>query len=137
MTSQQPATLLDAIESIMSTMSAEDIAYVRKNGMAGAHHGFGTGLRNDWNLWGAQPNQPTVLRDHFKSVYGLGHADDMSGMIFDGLEKLITTGSFTNEDALEKAAHYHRFWMKQGIDPLTQERVTNTSLLDKVKRALR
>jgi len=43
---------------------------------SGAHHGFGTWIRNMWNLW--DPECP--LHQHMR-LYGIVHADDMSSII--------------------------------------------------------
>jgi hypothetical protein len=68
-------------------------------------------LRNEWGLW-----HDSELAQHFKNVYGLGHADDMSGMIFDGVEAEIKGTEF---DADKQAKYYRDYWLRQGVDPLT------------------
>jgi hypothetical protein len=79
------------------------------------HHGFGTGLRNGWGLWTGSP-----LAEHFREVYGIGHADDMSAMIMDCLEAMVKGEQW---DADEAASFYRNYWEEQGIDPLTLERL--------------
>lgn len=111
----KPETLEQAIKTCINYMSDEDFDFVETNGAEAAHHGFGTALRNEWGLWGDTP-----LSRHFKTRFGLGHGDDMSGLILQGIDAAVKQVEFDPDAA---AAHYIDFWRKQGIDPLTQERV--------------
>lgn len=111
----KPETLEAAIKICISYMSDDDFDFVEQNGAVAAHHGFGTALRNEWGLW-----HDSTLAKHFKTRFGLGHADDMSGLILQGIDAAVKQEDF---DANASAAHYIEFWRKQGIDPLTQERV--------------
>lgn len=117
-----PETLEAAIDSLYASLSEDEKTHIRTADSApGQHHMFGgMAMRNTWNLWGARPEASTVLCDHFKSRFGLGCADDMSGMILKGLwDKVCGEAYDPNVDA----AHYHEFWRRQGLDALTQERV--------------
>jgi hypothetical protein len=115
-----PATLEDAIDTLVAALAEEDKAYILSpESTPGAiHHFGGMALRNTWNLWGARPGVSTILCDHFKTRFGLGCADDMSGMILKGLWARLRGDAY---DADADAAYYHAFWRRQGRDALTQE----------------
>jgi hypothetical protein len=110
----QPKSLLEAVRILLNHMSASDYLYIKTHGLSVHHHGFGMAIRNEWGLW-----RDSELALHFKNVYGLGHADDMSGMIFAGLEAEIQGKEF---DADKKAQYYKDYWLSQGVDPLTLKR---------------
>jgi hypothetical protein len=107
----QPKSLLEAVRVIVNNLSERDRQYIKTNGLSLAHHGFGMAMRNEWGLW-----RDSELARHFRTVYGLGHADDMSGMIFAGVEAEIKGTEF---DADKKAQYYKDYWLRQGVDPLT------------------
>jgi hypothetical protein len=107
----QPKSLLEAVRIVINNLSAADRQYIKTNGLSFAHHGFGMALRNEWGLW-----HDSELARHFKNVYGLGHADDMSGMIFAGVEAEIKGTEF---DADKQAKYYKDYWLRQGVDPLS------------------
>jgi hypothetical protein len=71
-------------------------------------------LRNEWGLW-----RDSELALHFKNVYGLGHADDMSGMILEAVQAEVCGEEFNAE---AKARYYKDYWLGQGVDPLTLKR---------------
>lgn len=113
-----PETLEAAIDSLYASLAEDDKTYMRTpESTPGKEHMWaGRNLRNAWNLWGARPEVSTVLCDHFKARFGLGCADDMSGMILAGLWARVR-GEAYDPDA--DAAHYHEFWRKQGRNALT------------------
>lgn len=86
-----------------------------KFSVAESHHGYGTGLRNEWGLW-----HDSKLAQHMKERFGLGHADDMSGLIMEKAESILNGTSFNIN---EQVRHYESHWRKLGIDPLTQKRL--------------
>jgi hypothetical protein len=110
-----PKTLEEAAGLIVADLRPEDREYIAKEGTAGAHHGFGTAMRNCWGLW-----HDSDLAKHFKTVYGLGHADDMSGMILSAVEAQVKGTAF---DANAEAEKYKAHWRKLKVDPLTQQEV--------------
>ena len=111
-----PSTLEAAIEVSVSGMDAESVAFIKKpdSSPASQHFFAGMAMRNQWELWG-----DSVLAQHFKERFGLGHADDMSGIILAGIWAAVRGEPFDPE---VKAEHYRQFWVRQGIDPLTQEK---------------
>jgi hypothetical protein len=111
----KPTTLEEAIKLCISYMSDADYAYVEENGAVSAHHGFGMAMRNEWGLWHDSP-----LNQHFKTRFGLGHADDMSGLILEGIDAAVKDQPFDIDGVVGK---YKAHWQAAGIDPLTQERV--------------
>lgn len=108
-----PETLEEAVDFVLTAISnsPEELPEKLKVGMF--HHGYGTALRNDWGLW-----HDSVLARHFKERFGLGHADDMSGLIL-GLAFARYNGEEFDIDA--DVQRYKRHWKKYNIDPLTQK----------------
>lgn len=111
----QPETLDEAVAILIDNMSDDERKYIRENGIDGLHHFFGRAMRNGWGLW--NPKTPLVL--FFRNEYGIGHADDMSGMILDGMNARVTGKEFS--PAVE-AIKYREYWRKQNCDPMTGER---------------
>lgn len=111
----KPKTLEEAADFIVANLSDSDRQYLKENSAVSAHHGFGTALRNEWGLW-----HDSELAQHFKTQYGLGHADDMSGLIL-GLVGAIVKG--TTFDIAKDVDKYKNHWLRLGINPLTQERI--------------
>lgn len=71
-----PKDLDEAIEVLATQENIEFILKCTEKEFLGhAHHGFGTGIRNNWGLW-----RGSVLAKWFKER-GIHHADDMSGII--------------------------------------------------------
>jgi len=110
-----PTTLEQAIKVCINYMSDEDFDYVEAHGATSTHHGFGMAMRNGWGLW-----QDSPLAQHFKTRFGLGHADDMSGLILEGIDAAVQERSYDPEPTV---ARFKAHWQQMGIDPLTQERV--------------
>lgn len=115
-----PTNIDDARDAIKAVLSHEDIAYGTADGFNVMHHSLGRAIRNAW-LWD-DPSAGRIrpLAEYFRVTYGLGHADDMSGMILDDLTAELRGQPFDRADA---ALYYHKFWREQGVDPLTQERI--------------
>jgi hypothetical protein len=111
----KPKTLDEAIKICLSYMSDEDYDFIERESAMAAHHGFGMAMRNEWGLWHDSP-----LNQFFKERYGLGHADDMSGLILEGIDAAVKGHDFDVDGLVAK---YKAHWKAAGIDPLTQERV--------------
>jgi uncharacterized protein DUF6794 len=114
-TKHTPKTLGEAAGLIVADLRPEDRAYIQKEGAAGVHHTFGMAMRNAWGLW-----HNSELAQHFKTVYGLGHAADMSGMILSSVESQVKDTPF---DAKAEAEKYKAYWREQNIDPLFVEKI--------------
>lgn len=111
-----PKTLEEAVQLIVADLSPEDRAFIATEGVAGAHHGYGMAMRNGWGLW-----HDSELAQHFKTTYGLGHADDMSGLILSSVEAQVNGTTFDIQAAVDR---YKQHWRKLCIDPLTQQKVS-------------
>lgn len=110
-----PATLDEAIDLVVASLDYDSIEYIKSEGTDGSHHGFGMAMRNGWGLW-----QDNELTRHFRTAYGLGHADDMSGLILSGVEAKVKCVKFDLEGEI---ARYKKHWANYGVDPLTQKPV--------------
>ncbi len=110
-----PKSLRAAIEYLYDGMSARERRDFVFWGSVAFHSGLGRQIRNAWGLWSGSP-----LKLHFKAVWGIGHADDMSSMILDGLEHRINGTVF---DAAASAEKFKRYWLRQFINPLNMERI--------------
>ena len=56
------------------------------------HHGFGTGVRNEFHLW--HPENPFTMKDYVSELrdgidYNPRHADNTSGRILEELHKML------------------------------------------------
>lgn len=109
-----PATLEDAVSIILSGLTDDERDLVR-NDHPYIHMGFGRHMRNGWGLWNG-----SALRDHFLEVYGLGHADDMSGMILAAVRASVRGETFRPD---KKARYYRDFWRSRGVDSKTQKAI--------------
>lgn len=115
-----PKNLDDAINLIVSNLSQEEKDYILKKddpfyGYT-MHMGFGMWLRNNWSLW----DRETVLVKWFIDTYGIGHADDISGLINSGVEAVLAGKVFNVE---EQVSRYKTHWKTFGVDPITGEKV--------------
>lgn len=115
-----PQTYQEAFERIYTGLSDEEKAFIRsQDNPAVIHFTVGMGMRNAWNLWGAQPGVSTALRDEFVSRFKLGHADDMSGFLLSAVWAKVHGEPFDEQAEIRR---YHEHWAKAGIDPVTQEK---------------
>lgn len=88
---------------------------LNEGGFTACHHaGIGRWMRNNWGLWKGGGK----LYDWFIEQ-GLGHADDMSGVI---LTTFYRRYNGRPERLEEQILDYKEFWLDQGIDPLTLEK---------------
>ena len=75
-----PKTIDEAVTNILATMSDEDKIRVRdtpKTELISFHHGWGTGIRNDFGLWRGNTN---LMADCHA-----GHPDDASMVIIEAV----------------------------------------------------
>lgn len=126
-----PSTYEDAKWQIIKGLTREELEFIRGQPTAAiCHMSFmivqtpvtwnisGMAIRNAWNLWGAQEDTSTLLREEFISRFKLGHADDMSGMLLDEVWAEVKGESFSRK---EQVLRYHNHWWRLGIDPVTQK----------------
>ncbi len=107
-----PKTYEEACERLTKIVVDSDITDYE---VAKYHHGLGTWIRNHWGLW-----KGWELHQDMKARFGLGHADDMSGLIMEAVECQLNGREFDIEGEVEK---YKKHWERQNINPLTQERL--------------
>lgn len=109
-----PATLEQAVDIVIlqyneGLCAAEVIAILEAPHF---HFTGGMALRNWLGLW----NKTTPLSQHFRSRFGLGHADDIGAIIIKAtLAKLKGQDYDPTPDVERFKAH----WRANGIDPLT------------------
>lgn len=106
-----PETLEEAVDRIVEGLADTERDMVKKYGAGSQHHGVGTSIRNHWGLWTG-----SALKTHFMTTYGLGHADDMSGLILFGVDAKVTGNPF---DVKKEVARYKEYWINMMLDPLT------------------
>ena len=68
------------------------VQYFVKEAPAVYHHGFGTGVRNEFHLW--HPENPFTMKDYVPEIRGGAdcnprHADNTSGRILEELHKRL------------------------------------------------
>lgn len=101
----KPTTIPEAVDTIVSLLSEEDKDYVRKNPHPRYHFFSGRIIRNNWSLW--EQDSPLV-QDALKN-YGISHADDVSGLLFEWAFAKIRNQPF---DPHELAKTYIEHWKK-------------------------
>lgn len=106
-----PPTFDEAVEQIFTGLTEEEIKSVHEHGMAWAHHGPGQQMRNNWGLWNG-----SELKTSMMEKFGLGHADDMSGLILNAVEAKVRGEKFEPEDLVFA---YKEHWTNMNLDPLT------------------
>jgi hypothetical protein len=110
----QPASIEAAIDIIIDQMDDSEKDHVRSEGWAGAHFGAGMYMRNNWNLWGAQDNNPKILFNHTMERFGTDWSkcpgDDIAGLIYDGVTAKLRDEPF---DIQKKVDETRAFYSKQ------------------------
>ena len=119
-----PKNLDEAVNTLVYDLDREEIAFIQKSKPEQAHFPVGMNLRNDWGLW-----CDSVLAQWFKQTLGLGHADDMSGIILRAVWCKIKGDKYDLDSDVE---HYKKFWRDQNVDPLTQQKTTVVTEADAV-----
>lgn len=70
------------------------------------HHGFGTYLRNNWELWGN-----SKLTENLSGM-GIFHPDDMSAIILDSYQRKLKGEAIRIEEQLK---FYQDYWRDNGV----------------------
>ncbi|MCK9532891.1 MAG: hypothetical protein M0R77_20625 [Gammaproteobacteria bacterium] len=99
----KPETWQDAVFRICSNLNDEEIKTLKENSYALFHHGLGTSIRNNWDLW----DETSSLYKSFQNDLGLTHADDMSGIILRSAE---ATAKGEPVQCKEWAGEYLKYW---------------------------
>lgn len=102
-----PKDLEDCMQQLDSMLSAEDKAYIQKEGAAAVHFSLGMWMRNNWGLWGGSRLQTYFLDN------GLQHPDDMSGVILDCYVKHLRGEEVNYKRMLRKAHRDEQKWIKK------------------------
>jgi hypothetical protein len=109
-----PKTLEEAIDRIVKGLDEDGRRILSDpDGPSRCHFGLGMTLRNQWGLWGGGK-----LRDDIRDRFGIGHADDMSSLILDGVHCKLVGKEFDSKWLANKNI---QFWKDQNIDPLHPE----------------
>jgi len=108
----EPETLEQAVAQLVAQVPVADKIKVEgiteSEFTARAHHGFGTGLRNNWNLW----KEDSPLHQHFRAL-GLWHADDMSGIILTCFYRELKGIPW---EVGNQITYYQEYWAALGLD---------------------
>lgn len=106
-----PRTFDEAVEALFRALGEEERRWFVSTPQSTSveHHGVGRFLRNSWSLW----ERETVLVQWFRQNLRVGHADDISGLILDGLVAKVMGVPFDPENA---AKRYHEHWKKYGCN---------------------
>lgn len=108
-----PATLDEALDALERGMDGREREDFIERGADGLHHSLGRMIRNQWRLW----EDGTPLREWFRREHGLGHADDMSGIVIESLVRRVRRQPIELPRQVEV---YKRHWTERGVDALTQ-----------------
>lgn len=115
-----PATIDEAIKAIVESLDFDDLDYIKNQPPASVHHFGGMGMRNNWSLW----ETDTPIHFDFKKRFKLwGMADDISGIIFEGVWATVL-GKNVEETLQAKAEEYRIHWREKcNINPETGEKL--------------
>lgn len=106
-----PSDLESAVQLIVDGLEDGDRDFVVANDSVAAHHTLGQAIRNGWSLW----DHTKPLATWFRRNLGLGHADDMSGVI---LERAWCRIRGTEHDLEAQVHRFKLHWERMGLDPL-------------------
>jgi len=106
---KKPEDLAECIEWLLAHESKENLDHFRdlpEHKCWTFHHTGGTTMRNAWGLW----DEKSDLHRFFVSI-GIWHADDMSGIIYRTLHRVLNRKPADLKGQIE---HYQRYWAKTG-----------------------
>lgn len=117
-----PTNLDEAVAALEKGVTADEEAFLKSepvNEILGRlHHGFGTAMRNNWGLW--KPD--SALGKFFRETYGLGHADDISGVI---MTAFLSKLQGVEHDVAAQVERYKEHWRKMGVNLRRQHSPTS------------
>lgn len=118
-TKPRPVTIDGAIDRVWSTLTPEEINFIKTEGLGRTHRTVGMAMRNEWGMW--EKNSPLItdMRGRFCLF---GHADDCSGLIMEGVTALVE-GRDMQKAVNTMALQYFQHWRKQGINPVTGKKI--------------
>lgn len=107
-----PRNLNEAVKALQESLNEMPPEFIEeyKNvpediSAAKYHHSTGTGIRNSFGLWDVR----SPLHIWFVS-HGIGHADDMSAIIFKTLHRILNGKGIDLEGQIK---FYQKYWEKQ------------------------
>jgi hypothetical protein len=100
-----PTTLEEAVQELVR-VNKKQLKKLKKEEMTKYHFSTGINIRNAWGLW----DKNSTLHKHFFERFGLQHADDMSGLIFDCFKHFINNEEWNIKDKLLRyVVHWSKF----------------------------
>jgi hypothetical protein len=110
-----PATIIEAVNDIVLGLTEAEKKELIGKSPTHYHMSVGMFLRNSWSLW----EKDTPLYNDFKKRFKLfGHADDISGVILEGVWGNLN-GKDSDDVMNEAAKTYRKHWKHYGVDPKT------------------
>ena len=107
-------TIDEVVDMICDGLDEEGYEFVINNNPSSIHHGAGRRLRNECKLW---DRESPIVQDAIEK-YGIGHADDISGLIY-----RIVWAKIKKEDVGETIINFlaeiTKHWKMFGLTPLT------------------
>ena len=112
---KQPENLDEVVDMMIELIKEQNVEnQVAKKGIA--HHGPGTSIRNNLNLWWQEdwpklyniPKPPLVEWFNKRKIF---HADDMSGTITEAVQAKLNEKKFDVDEHLKK---YFKHWKELG-----------------------
>lgn len=76
-----PSNLEEALILLKEALDPKDISEIKKLQSSELHFSLGMFLRNEWGLW----DENSIINTWFTNIYGVNHADDVSGIILECL----------------------------------------------------
>lgn len=105
-----PSTVEAAVQGVVDALDENEKTVIRSFAdlsSATCHHGTGRFVRNNWSLW--EPDSP-LKRDAVEK-YGIAHADDISGLIFEWAFARVRGEEF---DPVAYCERFHEHWRRYG-----------------------
>lgn len=106
-----PSTVAGAVDMIIDALEEPDRRFILSHPSMAVHHTTGRYLRNAWSLW---ENDSPLKRDAVK-VYGIAHADDITGLILEWVWHRMRKLDFDPQQFVKR---YHAHWRNMGTDAL-------------------
>jgi hypothetical protein len=110
-----PTTVDKAIDRIVGGLTEVERTFVRGNTSSTIHFTTGMSLRNEWGLW---KETSAIKRDFQKRFRLFGHADDISGLILEGVWASVN-GKDVPAALTTIAESFRKHWTKLKINPET------------------
>lgn len=111
-----PATVDEAIETIVAGLTAEERGVIANSTPASFHFSFGRFIRNSWGMWEDSP----LRRDFIKRTGLFSHGDDISCLILEMVFAKVRDEDFNEVQWVDKIKAH---WRKYNLDPATGQKV--------------